>query len=82
MYTNKRAMIDYFVPSSNQLTDLATIYTQLTVFSMCKAPMESADKFSQRIMKIYNEMMTIYDTAPNISTLEPDKKDMRLKGTH
>ena len=25
-------------------------------------------------MKIYNELMTIYDTAPNISTLERDTK--------
>ena len=46
----------------------------LQLRSMWKAPTESADKFSQRIMKIYNELMTMYDTALNISTLERDTK--------
>ena len=46
----------------------------LQLKSMWKELSESSDKFSQRIMKIYNELMTIYDTAPNISTLERDTK--------
>ena len=46
----------------------------LQLRSMWKAPSESADKFSQRIMKIYNDLMTIYDTAPSILTLERDTK--------
>ena len=46
----------------------------LQLRSMWKAPSGSADKFSQRIVKIYIELMTIYDTTPSILTLERDTK--------